>query len=135
MKQFSLTISLVSVIFNSFLIAKDSQASPTKLTNTTGQELHQITKTDLKAPILISKQNDFLKNDIDIQLNSVKIKHPTYQNKITKVTSDTSNTIFIKSEFKNTFKDVSSTFTSNYGPVSRAPDESLKHCTSKACLE
>ena len=40
-----------------------------------------------------------------------------------------------KSEFKDTFKDSSSTFTSNYGPVTRAPDESLKHCNTKACFD
>ena len=131
MKKISLTISLFSVIFNTFLFAKDAQAKP-PVTNVTGQELLSLTKSDLKSPTLITNQNEFLNN---IQLNTVNIKHPTYQNKITKLTSEKSNTNFLESEFKTTFKDVSSTFTSNYGPVTRAPDESLKHCTAKACLD
>jgi len=131
MKKISVSISLLSVIFNTFLFAKQAQANP-PITNVNGKDLLALTKSDLKSTTLITNQNDFLNN---IQLNSVNINHPTYQNKITKVTSEKSKTILFESEFKTTFKDVSSSFTSNYGPVSRAPDESLKHCTAKACLD
>ena len=135
MKNFSLTISIASFILSPFLLANDSQASPPKIINVTGQEFHHLTKRDFKTPTSISKQNEFLTKDLGLQLNTNEIKKSTSQIKIAKASSETSNSKFVQTEFKNTFKDVGSTYTSNYGPVTRAPDESLKYCTSKACLE
>ena len=136
MKPVSLTISIISVLINTFWFVEDSQASPKnliQLNNVTGQEeYHRISKLDLTAPTINSKDKELINNDLGLQLNPVKIKNSSYKGKIIQ---STSNTKFTKSEFKDTFKDSSSTFTSNYGPVSRAPDESLKHCTTKACFE
>ena len=134
MKPLSLTISIISMILNTFIFAKETHASPIKTLNVTGQELQFRNTSDLKSPTLISKYNDFLSNDLDLKLNPVKIKHSSYQIKMEKSTSETSNTEF-KNNFKDTFKDTSSTFISNYGPVTRAPDESTKHCKTKACFE
>ena len=139
MKPVSLTISIISVLINTFWFAENSQASPisiTQINNVTGQEqYHHISKRELTAPTINSKDNELINNDLGLQLNPVKIKNSSYKSKIIQSTSKTSNTKFTNSEFKDTFKDSSSTFTSNYGPVSRAPDESLKHCTTKACFE
>ena len=139
MKPLTLTISIISVLINTFWFSGDSHASPknnTKIVNVTTQELYQhISKKELKAPIVNSRDNDFTKNDLGLQLNPVNIKNHSYKSKIMQATTKISNTNFTKSEFKDTFKDSSSTFTSNYGPVTRAPDESLKHCNTKACFE
>ena len=75
-----------------------------------------------KAPLSISKDNT---------LQAIQLKSLSYSNKVLK---SSSNTIFTKSEFKNTFKDASSSFSSNYGPVKRS-SESTKHCSSKACYD
>ena len=142
MKPLSLTISIISILINTFWLGKASQASPSNIAqivniNGNGQELlQQINKSEVKAPKLISKDNDFLTNDLVRQLNTVNIKNTAYEaTKKIQSESKTSNIKFVKSEFKNSFKDSSSTFTSNYGPVTRAPDESLKYCTTKACFE
>ena len=136
MKPISMAISIISVLINTFWFVEDSQASPKnliQLNNVTGQEeYHRISMRDLTAPTINSKDKELINNDLGLQLNPVKIKNSSYKGKIIQ---STSNTKFTKSEFKDTFKDSSSTFTSNYGPVSRAPDESLKHCTTKACFE
>ena len=140
MKPITLTISMISVLINTFWFVKDSQATPnnnSQIANINGQEfLHYLSKSDLKAPSLISKDNEFLSKDLEIKLNPVKIKNTAYEaTKKIQSESKTSNIKFVKSEFKNTFKDSSSSFTSNYGPVTRAPDESLQYCTTKACFE
>ena len=139
MKPLSLTISIISVLINTFWFAKDSQASPTnniQTVNINGQALNQhISKREVKVPTVNSKDNEFINNDLVLRLNPVNLKNSSYKSKIIQSTSETSNSKFNKSEFKDTFKDSSSTFTSNYGPVTRAPDESLKYCTTKACYE
>ena len=95
----------------------------------------QILRANNFIKTINSKDNELINNDLGLQLNPVKIKNSSYKSKIIQSTSKTSNTKFTNSEFKDTFKDSSSTFTSNYGPVTRAPDESLKYCTAKACFE
>jgi len=139
MKPLSLTISIISVLINTFWFSENSQASPksnTQIVNVAIQNpLQYMNKKEVKAPTINSKDNDFINNDLGLQLNPVNIKNHSYKSKIMQATTKTSNTKFTKSEFKDTFKDSSSTFTSNYGPVTRAPDESLKYCTTKACFE
>ena len=139
MKPLTLTLSIFSLIINTFCFVKDSQASPksnTQIVNVNGQELYKhISKRELKAPTVNSKDSEFINNDLGLRLNPVNLKNSSYKSKIIQSTTETSNSKFNKSEFKDTFKDSSSTFTSNYGPVTRAPDESLKHCNTKACFE
>ena len=139
MKPLSLTISIISVLINTFWFSEGSQASPksnTQIVNVAIQNpLQYMNKKEVKAPTMNSKDNDFINNDLGLQLNPVNIKNSSYKAKTIQVTTKTAGTKFTKSEFKDTFKDSSSTFTSNYGPVTRAPDESLKHCTTKACFE
>ena len=70
-----------------------------------------------------------IKNDA---LNSPKVLIPKNSN----VVINYFNKENLTNKFKSSFKDLSSTFISNYGAlVERAPDESLKTCTNKACYE
>ena len=79
-----------------------------------------------------SKFNNDFKLIKNVQMHSKKSE----MQKNTKVIINTLNKENLNNKFKSTFKDLSSTFSSNYGsPVERAPDESLKTCTTKACYE
>ena len=128
MKPLNLTLYLIFALINTFGVAKESQATPKNTYS--APELQRFNKNEVKSPKLISKDNEFLTKKLDVKLNPVNITLTSDQSNITKSSSGISD-----SEFKSTFKDSSSTYTSNYGFSTRSPDESLKYCTSKACLE
>ena len=121
MKAISIYISLVYVFLNTFYFTNESLANPTIKFNLIKQSNLQDFHGDIsKAPNSMSKNNN---------LQAIQLKSLSYSNKVLK---SNSNAISTKSEFKNTFKDASSSFSSNYGPIKRS-SESTKHCSSKAC--
>ena len=123
MKTISLSISLFSVILNTCYFSQNSLADQITNINLGKSSNFKGFHKDISKPEnLISKPND---------LEAIKLKSLSYSTKVLKTNY---NAIFTNSDFKNTFKDTSSSFTSNYGPVKRS-SESTKHCSSKACFE
>ena len=123
MKTNSLSIFLLSVVLNTCYFTQNSLANQINNINLEkASNLQGFNRYISKPKNLMSKSND---------LEAIKFKNLSYSNKVLKTNS---KSLFSNSDFNNTFKDTSSSFTSNYGPVKRS-SESTKHCSSKACFE
>ena len=146
MKNLTDKISIISILINSLCYSEYSYAN--QFHNSNKKTSHVLINND---ELINSKIYSFKSTNIDIKNyksmpinneiigNSHKHKKIYVPKMVTYKSSNTNNfnssTIKTK-KFESNFKDLSSTFTSNYGaPITRAPDESLKNCTTKAGFE
>ena len=131
MKTFQLLTIKVIVFFNFFYPVYSSPNSFREVKyyrNPNDLKIHnlKIDNVGLKRNFKISNnqmKNTYIKKLLKNNLDLKVLKRNSLKNKLT-------------SNFKDKFKDLSSTYVSPFGkPINRAPDESLINCQSKECYE
>ena len=139
--------SLLSV--NNKLQAEIVNLNPSISSLTNIKQNKRLDKDSMRSPNFIilnndesnSNRNQNLTNNL-IRINSNQLyKRSLIEKKLIKNinkfgNSSTSERSSLQKKFSSPFNDISSTFLSPYGKhVPRAPDESLKACTTKECYE